>query len=246
MASSIFKRRRAQAVLAEPYLRLDLPQITPAACARIAAAPDAVRDLAEAALPDLRRLLRPQWRERGLGDHLCIIATAVAHNLKPYGPGTLPDLASMLRADTLDCSNYGLLTHHLAARLIGTSDGVRMIFIGWDGGAVGSHQMVIVPSQGAGRDLVLDPVFGLAVLASFDQIASGAAVPAGDVIAVTPTAQLKDGRAHFARLLLEGGFRPSNLLYFFDGADHLLKRYGNPYDWPTPAAVILRSRRDGG
>jgi hypothetical protein len=35
---------------------------------------------------------------------------------------------------------------------------------------------------------------------------------------------------------------PSDLMYYFDGFDHLLNRYGHPRDWPTPGASTWRDR----
>jgi hypothetical protein len=42
--------------------------------------------------------------------------------------------------------------------------------------------------------------------------------------------------------LTAGCVRPSDLLYYFDGFDHLLKRYGHPGQWPTPGAANWRER----
>lgn len=239
-----FLRRSRVATPAAPF-RIALPHITADLCAKVVAEPEVLRVLTEGATLQLRRSLPLEWQQRTEPELWYLVAAAVAHNLKPYGTGSLPDLQSMLQAGTLDCSNYGLLTHYLSAFLIPEVDRVRLAFVGWDGGVVGSHQVLIAPSSQQSSDLALDPTLGLAFLATFNQIAAGCPLAPENILALNATAQLDASRAHFVRALLDGAFRPSDLLYYFDGVDHLLTRYGKPQDWPTPGAVAMRRRNEG-
>lgn len=239
------RRSRSATPATSAPLRIDMPHITAELCAKVVAEPGLLGDLTQEATLHLRSILPPVWQQRTEPELRYLVAAAVAHNLKPYGTGSLPELQSMLQASTLDCSNYGLLTHHLSALLVPEVDRLRLAFVGWDGGVVGNHQMMIASSPRQMFDLALDPTLGLAFLATFDQIASGCPLAPGSILAINATAQLDASRAHFVRALLDGAFRPSDLLYYFDGVDHLLTRYGNPQDWPTPGAIAMRRRNEG-
>jgi hypothetical protein len=171
-----------------------------------------------------------------------LLAQAIAHARTPYGPGTLADIDSIYAAETLDCSNYGILAHHIAAAVLDDPTGFRFAFVGWDGGAIGNHQMVFARNLRSGENLLLDPAVGLAAFTDYDHVASGQPIDPSAILAISPTPQLQPSREHVARSLRDGAFRPSDLLYYFDGISHLLERFSSVELWPTPGAMAWRDR----
>lgn len=171
-----------------------------------------------------------------------LLAQAIAHARKPYGPGTLADIDSIYAAETLDCSNYGILAHHIAQAVLEAPAEIRFAFVGWDGGAIGNHQMVFARNLRTGENLLLDPAVGLAAFTDYDHVASGRPIDAAAILAISPTPQLQPSREHVARSLRDGAFRPSDLLYYFDGISHLLERFSSVELWPTPGAMAWRDR----
>lgn len=175
-----------------------------------------------------------------------LLAQAVAHARTPYGPGTLADIDSIYAAQTLDCSNYGILAHHIAMAVLEAPAAIRFAFVGWDGGAIGNHQMVFASNLRTGERLLLDPAVGLAAFTDYDHVASGRPVDPAAILAIGPTPQLQSSREHVARSLRDGAFRPSDLLYYFDGIGHLLERFSSVELWPTPGAMAWRDRNHAG
>lgn len=171
-----------------------------------------------------------------------ILFQAIAHRYKPYGTGTSADIDAIYAAATLDCSNYGILTHHIAEAILGYDVRISVAFVGWDGGAIGNHQTVFVRERDSGESLFLDPTVGLAALANYDHVASGRPVDPAAILAISPAPQLQSSREQVARALRDGSFRPSDLLYYFEGIDHFLNRFGSVDMWPTPGAVVCRER----
>src|SRR5262245_10147616 len=76
-----------------------------------------------------------------------------------------------------------------------------------------------------------------------DFVASGKPVPADRIVLFMGREDLEDFERTVTTALVEGKCRPSDLLYYFEGIDHLMKRYGDPFSWPTPGARALRSRQ---
>lgn len=173
-----------------------------------------------------------------------ILFQAIAHRYKPYGTGTSAGIDAIYAAATLDCSNYGILTHHIAEAILGCDMRVSIAFVGWDGGAIGNHQTVFVRELDSGESLFLDPTVGLAALADFNHIASGRPVDPAAILAISPSPQLQSSREQVAKALRDGSFRPSDLLYYFDGKEHLLQRFSSIELWPTPGAIAWRKRND--
>lgn len=211
--------------------RLDFRKPTPALRERFAALTDETAAL----------LMRDHGVEAQDTARL-LLAQAIAHARKPYGPGTLADIDSIYAAETLDCSNYGILAHHIAQAVLDDPAGIRFAFVGWDGGAIGNHQMVFARNLPTGETLLLDPVVGLAAFTDYDHVASGRPIEPSAILAIEPTPQLQPSREHVARALRDGAFRPSDLLYYFDGISHLLERFSSVELWPTPGAMAWRDR----
>ena len=102
-----------------------------------------------------------------------------------------------------------------ASEMPTTDGGVEVAFVGWDGGAIGNHQMLFARNGSSGVPLLLDPTVGLAARATFDQIASGCPISRQVLLAINPKDELSGSRAHLAAAHGEGAFRPSDLLYYF-------------------------------
>ncbi|WP_156928703.1 hypothetical protein [Bradyrhizobium sp. th.b2] len=208
--------------------------------------PDVLQDVSATALEHMQRCLPQSWSSLTRADLLYVFASTAAHNLRPYGKGCpSQEYGELLRSEHLDCSNYGLLTYYFSRLLLGEADRRPLSFVGWDGGAVGNHQMLFLSEPGKTPHLAIDPTLGIACIASFDDIASGKPVPPDAIAIIGATEQLNASRVVFITALLEGQFRPSDLLYYFPTVEDYLTRYGNPFDWPTPAISILRDRHSG-
>lgn len=210
-------------------------------CRALCQQPETMIELYRSVRGEIKKALPDNWQNLSDTQQAYLFACAVAHNLKPYGPGSDPSLQSMLRAPSLDCSNFGLLMHYLAKMCLSEAASPHPVFVGWDGGAVGNHQMVFLSEVGA--DLLLDPTSGLAVQASFNHVAAGRPVAARDIVGTQPTKQLEAPRQDIVEAFRSGALRPSDLLYYFDSVDHLLNDFGHPRHWPTPGAVSWREQQ---
>jgi hypothetical protein len=240
---------RWRALKSRPHRDLtkhQLQLITPTFLQRTLADPKTLADAFKSAEGELRMLLPRTWRELTRAEMCFVFASTVAHNAKPYGPGTTADLDAMLTAKTLDCSNYGLLAHHLAVACDVSLERARIAFVGWDGGRIGSHQMLFMSdldrSESDRPHLILDPTVGLVARSTFNALASGHPLLPENVLAINATDQLNDSRLHIYEALASGAFRPSDILYYFESIEHLLTGYGHPETWPTPGAEAWRRR----
>lgn len=208
--------------------------------------PDLLRDVSATALEHMQRRLPKAWAGLTRADLSYVFASTAAHNLKPYGKGCpSQEFSELLNSEYLDCSNYGLLAYYISRLLLGEADRKPLSFVGWDGGKVGNHQMLFLSNRDMAPHLAIDPTLGIACIASFDDIASGKPIPPDAIAIIGAREQLEDSRAVFIAALLEGQFRPSDLLYYFSSVEDYLTRYGNPFDWPTPAISVLRDRHAG-
>ncbi len=172
-----------------------------------------------------------------------VFCAVVAHALKPWGPGTSLDLNGMLHAQTLNCSNYGVLSLELAKFCDG--DGARALevhLVGREGGAIGNHQMLFV-SLGNCPGMILDPTFGFIARGNFNSVAAGQSIQIGTVRDFSVRSQLDATRAVVLRALVRGQFKPSDLLYYFESSGNYVQRYGDPNEWPTPGAIARRKRQ---
>ncbi|HKB02277.1 MAG TPA: hypothetical protein VKD90_08660 [Gemmataceae bacterium] len=186
--------------------------------------------------------LGPQFRHLDESDRQLVFCNLVAHAMAPYGESTAVEMPELLTAKHLNCGNYPFL----AARLFEVFDpkATGVILLGWHGGTVGAHGMVYRWHPDRDRNLFLDPTAGVVVRADFDTVAAGRPIRADRVVRFAH----RDGvtallRHHVATAFVKGHFRPSDLLYFFEGPDHMIRRAGPAKDWPTPAAMVTRGSR---
>jgi hypothetical protein len=194
-------------------------------------------------------LLRKQlgaWGATIGGDGLGLVFSAfVASALKPYGRGCPNcDLASILQASHLDCSNHSLLTIYLARLCVeGLADHFALRVVGWQGPVVGNHQMIFAePKRHSVQPyLALEPTFGIAAKGTYDHIARGMRITPADIASMPSWRELSTGRNSMIALLREGQFRPSDLLFYFEDVEHYLQRFGSVAQWPTPGAANWRA-----
>jgi hypothetical protein len=186
--------------------------------------------------------LGPQFQILDESDRQLVFCSLVAHAMAPYGESCAVELPDLLAATHLNCGNYPFLTARLFEVFDPKATGV--ILLGWHGGVVGGHGMVYRWHAVRERDVFLDPTVGVIVRADFDTVAAGRPVRGDRVVCFNH----RDGatalfRHQVATAFIRGHFRPSDLLYFFEGPDHMIRRSGPAKDWPTPAAMVTRGSR---
>jgi hypothetical protein len=186
------------------------------------------------------------------GQQDAVMASIFAHSLAPYGPSKAIELKDLLRATQLDCDNYAMLTGHLLKHL--PVSGYNLRVVGFDGGVTGNHAQLIFET--ANGQILLDPTIGLAARAEFNQVMSGTAIDPNQVHVFyrhnDPV--LKSFADRVADALVNGRYRPSDLLYYFlDVADYSIFQRETERLWksdrkrlirrfPTPGAAALKSR----
>jgi hypothetical protein len=109
---------------------------------------------------------------------------------------------------------------------------------GFEGGVLGNHAQLFY-SHGDVH-LLLDPTIALVALADFDSLLSGRPVAGRFIRHFYARDDLKGLLVSAIHVLLNGKYRPSDLLYFFDGLDHFNERT----KWyPTPGGAYQRRAR---
>lgn len=179
----------------------------------------------------------------------------LAYALAPYGPSRSVTLEDLLADPAMDCDNYALLTGFFARMFVGES--VELKFAGFDGGAVGNHAQLFVGMNG--EQLLLDPTIGLVAAIGFDDVLMGKPLPPDrvrifrqhDDPRIDPFAQ------KVTAAVLNGDYRPSDMLYYFHTLDQYLKftdEVGPLWSgeretllrrYPTPAVAALRKNLGG-
>jgi hypothetical protein len=172
------------------------------------------------------------------------VAALVCHALKPYGTGSLPDLRSMLAASTLDCSNYGILALYVSRVLAADIDSsIEVHLVGWQSETIGNHQMLFAVMRDTGEGaLVLDPTVGVIAKGTFDWVASQRPISPSNILAFCQQSILDTSRDQVVDALINGRLKPSELLYYFESEEHLVKRFGSPSEWSTPGAIAWRRK----
>lgn len=160
---------------------------------------------------ELREALGERFRGLSKKDLRAVYAMLAAHHIAPYGPSSESRFPQMLDEPTLNCGNQTLLTGYLFG-----PDDKDMRIMGFEGGAVGNHAQIYY-QRGEVR-LLLDPTIGMVARAtSFDDMLSGKAISRED-IRWFPREEA--GEVKFSVLVidavLEGKYRPSDLLYYFE------------------------------
>lgn len=154
-------------------------------------------------------------------DGLKLAFSAIAANgMAPYGASEATTFQDLLAADRLHCAAYALLASYFVAALLPSA---KIEIAGFDGGAVGNHAQIFAPAY----HMLLDPTIGLIAIATFDEVLSGKAIPA-DKIRLFKMRDSTDIDAFSAKVhtaLVEGRYRPSNILYVYHGIDQELDAF---------------------
>jgi hypothetical protein len=193
----------------------------------------------------LRQDLGPAFESLEDTELRYIFCTLTAHAWAPCGPSTECRWPQLLQAPTLNCGNYGLLAVYLAGCFGGRRKALPVRFVGWEGPTAGNHQMLFAEEPERGCHLLLDPMTGLIGRVGFDAVASGRPVAGSQLVAFCYRRDeaVAAFRNRLIAALCRGQFRPSELLYYFDGLDSLINHYGDPCWWPTPACRYWRQRQ---
>ncbi len=174
-------------------------------------------------------------------DRRLIFCMVLANAMAPYGTSDAESLQDLLTSPHLNCGNYPVLMVRLQ-QFFGAPDHPPHL-VGWDGGFMGPHGMVYRPHPEDSHCLFLDPTVALLVRATFDEVASGKPISAKRLISFDNRTDTAAFRRYLAGGFVKGLFRPSDLLYYFDGLDHYTNHVGQPTQWPTPGAIAVRKRK---
>jgi hypothetical protein len=218
-----------------------LPSLTSEALDEIRKSPAAIDAIWKRCRREVATGLGPAFDHLTERERQYVFCTAVAHAMAPWGSdSTATRLPDLLKARTLNCGNYGLLAVYLARSFgAGGPDEPNARFVGWEGGAVGNHQMLFLDRAGR-RSLLLDPTLGLIADVDFDTFASGKPIAPDRIVIFRKRDQVKGLERCVTGALTGGRCRPSDLLYYFEDLEHLMERYGDPYAWPTPGGAKWR------
>jgi hypothetical protein len=170
-------------------------------------------------------------------DRQLVFCMIVSYSMAPYGKSNAIALPDMLSSPYLHCGNYPLLLAELH-RYFETPQTKPVCLVGW---TFGPHGMAYRPDPEPNRSLFLDPTVAMLVRGSFDEVASGRPIERSRLVSFAHRHETAVGRDYMARAFVDGKFRPSHLLYYYENLDHHATRRGNPKDWPTPGAADQRA-----
>ena len=178
-------------------------------------------------------------------DLFIVFSSIVSYLLAPYGHSTATELSELLKEPRLDCDQYALAVGHLCKYNKGVSD-TWIEIIGWYGGFIGDHAQIFSSNPHSGVKLLLDPTVGIAALADFDHVASGKRISRDDMIDFSSRSEMGDEREKIIRALADGEYKPSDLYYYFEDVDSMIRVTKNiqqrnwPPDYVTPGALKFR------
>jgi hypothetical protein len=158
-------------------------------------------------------------------------AGILAYHLKPYGKSSAVTLVQLVRSPALKCDSYAMLTVRLF-RLLQVQIKLSAAFVGWDGDAVGNHVQLFV--TGGSFGILVDPTVGIVAKTTFDDVARGAPVPQSSLADFYFRPDIAAFHARVRSALLNGDFRPHNILYYYTSVEAFVT--GEKYEnyWPTP------------
>lgn len=179
-----------------------------------------------------------------------VFAGILAHRSAPYGGSVAITRAALVTEPVLDCDNYVMLAGYLLKDM---HPNLELVYVGFDGGVFGNHAQAFFIDKNT--SLLLDPTIGLAARTTFDDLLMGKPVDRDNVLveAHPPAAIIVPLHDNVTRALETGAYRPSNLLYYLESVESMIKfsDHAAPYwepgglemlllHYPTPAARILR------
>jgi hypothetical protein len=172
-------------------------------------------------------------------DYFAIFATLVSFRWAPYGPGGGITMDILRNQTVMQCSQYAALTGQLFRYAPG-QDGTLIRVVGVDGGAVLNHAQLYY-SRGQ-TNLLLDPTIGVIAVASFDDVLRGIPVAPTHILDFYDRTEIAGFRTRVVKALTQGLYRPSDLLYYFEGIDAYMASNATSDDFLTPGGVRLRAR----
>jgi hypothetical protein len=188
---------------------------------------------------ELRNQLGLQFKALDENDLRIIFSTIIAYNLAPYGDSSAVEFEEILNENRLQCSNYALALGYFD-QLLNTDENNRETrYIGWMGGYIGNHTQVISINKDNGVNLLLDPTIGVIALASYDEIASGKKVSENNLLDFSYRFGSKALHDKIILALLNGEYRPADILYVFDSIDKFLNTARHDYIM-TPGGEAYR------
>lgn len=179
-----------------------------------------------------------------------VFAGILAHRSAPYGGSVAITRAALVTEPVLDCDNYVMLAGYLLKDM---HPNLELVYVGFDGGVFGNHAQAFFIDTNT--SLLLDPTIGLAARTTFDDLLMGKPVERDNVLveAHPPAAIIVPLHNNVTHALETGAYRPSNLLYYLESVESMIKfsDHAAPYwgpgglemlllHYPTPAARILR------
>jgi hypothetical protein len=172
-------------------------------------------------------------------DLYLVFASLVAYQLAPYGDSDFQDFEDILYAPKMNCAQYTLAVGYFASLRAAALGQVKIRFVGWYGGAVSNHAQVFTENPVSGVSLMLDPTIGVVALGSFNDIASGKPLDPAGVADFSTRVEQQNFRERVIAALLSGGYKPSDLLYYYDGMENRLRSPEVDY-LMTPAGILCR------
>jgi hypothetical protein len=183
------------------------------------------------------------------GEKRIAFLSILAHSMAPYGPSRSILLEDLLSDKSMDCDNYAILTGHFNSII--NDKTYEINFVGFDGGAAGNHAQLFINSE---KGLLLDPTIGLVARIGFNDLLSGKSMKSNQVIVFRQHTdkQLEFFEKKVYNAILQGKYKPSDLLYFFHSLDNYLRfsdqigpLWGKDINdlvarFPTPASKALR------
>ncbi len=179
-----------------------------------------------------------------------VLSTFVAHHFAPYGSSVAVTYEKLMTEPALDCDNYAMLAGYLFREL---QPAERLTYVGFDGGKIGNHAQAFVingPSS-----VLLDPTVGIVAQIGFDDLLM-AHKPAPSHVLVdsrAPEPTLMQFHATVLSAVLEGGYKPSDMLYYLKSIENMIAFSDHAGDfwksekypmlllhYPTPGADGLR------
>lgn len=168
-------------------------------------------------------------------------AAIVAWDLKRYGPEPYQvDLASILASPTLACDDYVRLTWYFTQFMpqVTWMPAATMVAIGVNGGAVGNHAQMMI-SAGPQGSLLLDPTIGLIARTNFNDLFRGVPIAPTSIASFERynADSLDSFRATVRGALINGSYRPGDLLYYVKTLDTYTTTMPPIASWLTPQAA---------
>lgn len=179
--------------------------------------PTTIRDTYTSCRDELNADLGPEFTTIPDDGLRAIFTGIVAYRLAPYGNSHAHTINELLAANVLDCDNYMSLAYHLYG-LTADTTAAETHFVGWEGGAIGNHGQMIVTELGQ-WSVLIDPTIAVVAAIEFDTIVQG--TPSGTLVDFSTRQELGTFHTNVVTALLEGRYRSSDLLYYFEEHEQL-------------------------